>query len=129
MLRTMEEVLGIGSMNLNDAAATPMTALFDVKQTDWDYKAIPSDLLAGTQLPIPKPSGRSVPHPTHDAAYWAKETQGMDFSVEDRVDPRGFNQILWRGLMGGRPYPSASDGLDLRANRKQLLQKYRNPDQ
>ena len=129
MLRTMEEVLGIGSMNLNDAAATPMTALFDVKQTDWDYKAVPSDLLAGTQLPIPKPSGRSVPHPTHDAAYWAKETQGMDFSVEDRVDPRGFNQILWRGLMGGRPYPSASDGLDLRANRKQLLQKYRNPDQ
>lgn len=124
MLRTMEEILGIGSMNLNDSAATPMTALFDVKQKEWEYKAVASDLLASTQLPIPKPSGRSVLHPTHDAAYWAHETQGMDFSVEDRVDPRGFNQILWKGLMGTRPYPSAPDGLDLRANRKQLLQQY-----
>ena len=126
MLRTIEEVLGIGSMNLNDSAATPMTAVFDLKQKDWAYKAVASDLLAGTQLPIPKPSGRPAPHPTHDAAYWAAATRGMDFSVEDRVDPRGFNQILWRGMMGSKPYPSNSNGLDLSRNREELLQRYRN---
>jgi DNA-binding beta-propeller fold protein YncE len=127
MLRTIEEVLGIGSMNLNDSAATPMTAVFDLKQKDWAYKAVASDLLAGTQLPIPKASGRPVPRPTHDAAYWAAATRGMDFSVEDRVDPRGFNQILWRGMMGSKPYPSNSNGLDLSRNREELLQRYRNP--
>src|SRR6267154_2947246 len=42
MLRTIEEVLGIGSMNLNDSAATPMTAVFDLKQKDWAYKAVAS---------------------------------------------------------------------------------------
>jgi DNA-binding beta-propeller fold protein YncE len=126
MLRSIEEVLGIGSMNLNDSAATPMTAVFDLKQKDWAYKAVASDLLAGTQLPIPKSSGRLVPQPTHDAAYWAAATRGMDFSVEDRVDPRGFNQILWRGMMGAKPYPSSSNGLDLSRNREELLQKYRN---
>jgi hypothetical protein len=49
----------------------------------------------------------------------------MDFSVEDRVDPIAFNRILWEGLMGSKPYPSNSSGLDLRENRRQLLDQYR----
>lgn len=61
----------------------------------------------------------------HDAAYWAAVTKGMDFSVEDRVDPNAFNPILWQGLMGNQPYPVAATGLDLRVNRGDLLAHYR----
>ena len=124
MLRTMEEILGIRSVNLNDASANPMTDIFDPKQTDWTYQAVASDLLAGTQLPLPKKSSR-IPHPTHDAMYWAAVTKGMDFSVEDRVDPVAFNHILWQGLMGSKPYPTRSNGLNLRENREQLLRSLR----
>jgi len=125
MLRTIEEILGIGNLNLNDASANPMSDVFDVKQKEWTYQAVPSALLAGTQLPIPQPSGQIIPRPTHDAAYWAAVTKGMDFSVEDRVDPHAFNHILWQGLMGSKPYPSVASGLDLRANREQLLESFR----
>jgi DNA-binding beta-propeller fold protein YncE len=125
MLRTMEEILGIGSINLNDSTANAMTGVFDTQQKEWSYKAVASNLLAGTQLPVPKQSGSAIPHPTHDAAYWAAATRGMDFSVEDRVDPLAFNRILWEGLMGAKPYPSTATGQDLREHRQQLLESYR----
>jgi hypothetical protein len=102
-----------------------MADVFDPAQRDWTYEAVPSDLLSGTQLPLPKQSSRRVLYPTHDAAYWAAVTKDMDFSVEDRVDPQAFNRILWQGLMGPKAYPSTPSGLDLRANRDQLLAKYR----
>ena len=125
MLRTMEEILGTGSVNLNDSTANAMTGIFDLQQKAWSYKAVASNLLAGTQLPVPKQSGGAIPHPAHDAAYWAAATRGMDFSVEDRVDPLAFNHILWKGLMGAKAYPSAATGQNLRNNRQQLLKNYR----
>jgi len=63
--------------------------------------------------------------PLHDGAWWAAQTVGFDFSVEDRVNPAVYNPLLWRGIMGDSvPYPAARSGLDLRRNRKQLLKKY-----
>lgn len=123
LLRTMEEILGIGNLNLNDASSKAMADVFDTSQKTWSYTATPSAILTRTQLPIPHASGE-IPRPTHDAAYWAAATKGMDFSVEDRVDPLAFNRILWQGLMGAKPYPNTSSGADLRENRKQLLQEY-----
>ena len=49
----------------------------------------------------------------------------MDFTAEDRVDPADFNRILWKGLMGDKPYPATPTGKDLRQNREQLLARYR----
>ena len=112
--------LGIGKLNLNDSSAKAMADVFDIHQKDWTYDAIPSAMLAGTQLPIPHATGE-VLHPTHDAAYWERATKGMDFSVEDRLDPVAFNRVLWRGLMGNRTYPATSTGDDLRGNREELL--------
>ena len=126
MVRTIEEVLGIGSLNLNDSSANAMADVFDPKQKDWTYKAIPSGLLYNTQLPLPpQQAGQPIPRPTHDAAYWAAVTKGMDFSVEDRVDPQAFNHIVWEGLMGSKPYPAVASGLDLREDRRELLDRYR----
>ena len=49
----------------------------------------------------------------------------MDFTTEDRLDPADFNRILWKGLMGSRPYPAVPTGMDLRKNRDDLLARYR----
>jgi len=127
MVRTMEEALGLGPMNLNDALAQPMSEIFDTSsQTpeNWSFTAAPAAILYCTSLPLPSPA---IPcnDPTPNAKYWARVTRGMDFTDADLVDGEQFNRILWKGLMGSRPYPSRPTGKDLRQNRDQLLARYR----
>ncbi len=103
MLKTMEEVLEIGPLNLHDAAAQPMSAVFDLRQKDWTYTATPSRFLYATTLPIPRGAGAAL-EPTHSGAYWARMTRGMDFVHADHLNARRFNAILWKGLdMKGKP--------------------------
>jgi DNA-binding beta-propeller fold protein YncE len=124
-IRTMEEVLGLKPLNLNDSTAVPMADAFDLSQKNWDFTATPSALLYNTQLPLPKAAaGLRIPKPVRSAAYWAKATKGMDFSVEDRIDFAQYNHILWHGMMGDKPYPEIPSGADLRANRAALLARY-----
>lgn len=96
LLRTMEGVLGLGPLNLNDAGATPMSDVFDLGQAEWSFQAAPSAYLARTGLPIPH-AGAGL-SPSHSGAWWARATQGMDFSVADHLDSAKFNAILWQGL-------------------------------
>ncbi|MGA8657817.1 MAG: hypothetical protein WB586_16860 [Chthoniobacterales bacterium] len=129
MVRTIEDVLGLDHLNVYTATQRPMAAAFDLDQREWSYKAKPSALLAdpNTQLPIPQSSFasyKSIPKPTHDAAYWAEATKEFDFSVEDHLgDPAKFNRIVWQGLKGDLPYPSQRTGADLRKDRNRLLRK------
>ena len=117
-IRTMEEVLGIAPMNLNDALASPMADIFTTTPTNWNFTAAPSAYLYATSLPLPpKAAGLIVPKSTHSAKYWANVTKGLDFSDADRIDDDVYNHILWKGLMGGRPYPAKSTGFNLRQNR------------
>ncbi len=131
-LRTIEEVLGIPQinaqkglqplMNLNDALARPMADIFNGKPGPWSFTATPSALLYNTSLPLPpQPAGLIVPKPAHDAEYWASVTKGMDFTDADRLDAGAFNRILWKGLMGDKPYPAGPTGRNLRQNREELL--------
>ncbi len=125
-LRTIEEVLGLPPMNLNDALAKPMADIFYTSPASWSFTAAPSALLYGTSLPLgTKPAGLIVPKVQHNAKYWARATKGMDFDAEDLVDPHDFNHLLWKGLMGKKPYPAKTTGLDLRLNRETLLARYR----
>ena len=124
-LRTIEEVLGLPPMNLNDALARPMADIFNTTPSPWSFAAVPAAMLYNSELPLPaKPIGLIVPKPTHDAAYWARVTTGMDFTSEDRFDFVVYNCILWEGLMGDAPYPAAPTGMDLRQNREELLASY-----
>ena len=137
ILRTIEEVLGIPQilasknlqplMNLNDALAAPMADIFNASPNSWNFTAVPSAMLYGTQLAplLPsKPPNLRVPMPRRDARYWARVTKGMDFTDADRLDSDDFNLILWKGMMGNKPYPASPTGLDLRQNRKELLARY-----
>jgi DNA-binding beta-propeller fold protein YncE len=124
ILRTIEEVLGVGNLGVHDAGLPPMTDAFDTTLTNWTFTASPAQILFTTQLPLLNKyvvNQASLSHPTHDAAYWEAKTKGFDFSQEDRVDPDKFNRVIWEGLMGDRPYPTERSGADLRQNREQLL--------
>jgi DNA-binding beta-propeller fold protein YncE len=123
MLRTIEAVLGIKPLGLNDAMAAPMADVFDLDQKDWDFRARAAEILRTTQLPIPADrivatvSTASVPR---DAAYWTTAMRGQDFRTEDNLDTDAFNAALWQGL-GSGPEPLTRSGRDLRADRATLL--------
>jgi DNA-binding beta-propeller fold protein YncE len=124
MLRTIEAVLGLAPMGINDALAAPMAGVFDRAQADWSFTAQVPAVLRTTQLPLPPPSQAEAACPApppRPATYWAKAMAGQDFSQEDRLDTPRFNRALWRGLKGAAPYPVRRDGRDLREGRAALL--------
>jgi hypothetical protein len=123
-VRTIEEVLGLPPMNLNDALATPMADIFNTAPNEqWSFTAEPASILYCTNLPLPAPQ-QPCNNPVPDAAYWARVTQGLNFHDADQIDGAIFNRILWKGLMGDKPYPAAPTGLDLSQNRDKLLADY-----
>jgi YVTN family beta-propeller protein len=120
ILRTIEDVLGIEPLSLNDAYQRPMSDIFDLKAKAWSFTATPSPALLATQLPIPhKKADAASAHfaLAHDAHYWAARTRGYDWSQEDRIDAAQYNRVLWTGIEGAKPYPLARDGKDLRRSR------------
>lgn len=108
VVKTIEEILGIGPIGLNDALAAPMSDVFDPDQASWTYKAVVPDVLRSTKLPLPPAGHTSIEYPKHTAAYWAKAMAGQDFSGSDRTEPVSFNRALWRGLKGDHSYPTTS---------------------
>ncbi len=112
MLRTIEDVLGIDHLNINDAFQPPMTDVFDLGRKDWSFTARPSNYLCSTQLPVTC-AGAAL-RPRHSGAWWARQTAGMDVDNIDSADPARFNRIMWRGLLGdAMPYPVVRSGKDL----------------
>ncbi|MDR3507587.1 MAG: hypothetical protein P4L64_06780 [Caulobacteraceae bacterium] len=134
LVRTIEAVLGLEPMGLNDALARPMAGVFDLAQADWTFEAKVPAVLRSTKLPLPAPvlaqntEGQGVgarcpsAAPKRSATWWRAAMSGQNFHEEDRLDTPAFNHALWRGLKGdGVAYPTARDGRDLRANRAALL--------
>lgn len=124
MLRTIEGVLGIEPLGLNDAMAAPMADIFDLNQTSWNYRAVAAEVLRSTQLPISAdrfvaPKVAAI-RPAHTAAYWAAAMKGQNFRTEDTLDTAAFNTALWRGL-GTGPEPRTRSGADLRQGREEML--------
>jgi len=133
MVRTIEDVLGITPLNLNDGFEGAMTEVFENGHNIWTYNAIVPDVLRTTSLPLPAATASAHPqsgiqlahaNPRYDAAHLEALTRGMDFSVEDHVDAVRFNRIVWAAMKGDSvPYPTKRDGRDLRHNRARLLNR------
>lgn len=122
VLRTIEDILGTQHINVNTAFQRPMADVFDTSASgSWTFTAQASTVLQNTLL-AQAPGGLGaafaqgkVIKPKHDAVYWAKLTAGFDFSDADRVPPAKFNRILWKGLMGKKPYPASIARVELGA--------------
>jgi len=135
MLRTIEDVLGMQPMGLNDGLAEPMADVFDRNQIEWDYKAIVPEILRTTELTLPpKRAGARFAavdypicfdEPQQSAVYWTRAMRGQDFTVEDNLHTARFNHALWAGLKGeDAPYPMIRHGRDMRENRQVLLARH-----
>jgi YVTN family beta-propeller protein len=105
-LRTMEDILGITPLGLNDANARPMSEVFGIHPDMRPYNAIIPGVLchapADPKL-VPQcsePHARISPRTPslHDGIWWARATSGMDFTRPDQVNPKKFNAILREGV-------------------------------
>ncbi len=108
LLKTLERLLDLPPLGLNDSLALPMADAFDPKLGDWTYAARWPATLDGTDLPKPTVRAAAAARPAtlmpeRSAAWWSAATAGQDFSQEDRLDTDAFNKALWRGLKGTPP--------------------------
>jgi DNA-binding beta-propeller fold protein YncE len=95
ILRTIEDLLGIPPMNNNDAFAPLIAPLFTGEGTQPAYTADYAN--RNNNLIFTANTAR---------AEGAKESSKMDFTHEDRADPRKLNVILWKDAMGSKPVPT-----------------------
>ncbi len=123
LVRTIEVILGLDPMGLEDARAESMSEVFDTRSAAWTFDAIVPSALRSTALPLPPAlkAEAACPSRARSSAWWAAAMAGQDFSREDHLDTPAFNLALWRGLKGAAPYPARRDGRDLREGRARLL--------
>jgi DNA-binding beta-propeller fold protein YncE len=98
MIRTVEEVTGIGPMNHLDAHAVPMWTMFSAAGSEAPFDADWRNRDNGLIYKVNAPN-----------APGAAESAQMDFSRADAVDSAVLNRILWRCAKGNVPMPATPD--------------------
>jgi YVTN family beta-propeller protein len=100
LIRTMELILGISSMNQLDASASPID-IFQSAPDITPYKAILPEMDLNNLLVNP-PADR-------ETARWIRESERQDFTSEDLANPDVLNRAIWFSVRGDeRPYPMVS---------------------
>ena len=121
VLATIEDILGLGHLSIYDAYQRPMSAVFDLHQKGWTYRAIEPAPFAAAFTAGAKPPDPGAFRFKRTSAYWARATRGMHWGKEDENPAPLIEQIYWQGLNPGVPYPSARSGADLSRGRARLL--------
>jgi YVTN family beta-propeller protein len=113
-LRTVEDLLGIQHLGIQDANAIAMSDVFTTKPNLQSYSAIipgslctapvASDLVPACASPYVRKTRRVAE--LHDSAWWAEATTGLDFTKPDHVPPIVYNQILQYGITGSGIMPT-----------------------
>jgi len=95
MIHTIETLLGLPPMNLNDAYAPLMSELFSGAGDQQPYKADYRNLKNGLLF---ERNRREAPG--------AKVSSRMDFSRPDAADSETLNRVLWEDQKGSAPVPA-----------------------
>ena len=121
LIRTIELLLGIESMNQLDATATPIN-IFRAEPDLRPYKALlPNVALDNLMTP-----------PARDAAtaYWMQRTEEQDLAHADMADPEILNRIIWFSVKGNMPMPKINSlpafdamRLGLQEEREEIAEK------
>jgi hypothetical protein len=93
MVKTIELLLSLPSMNQLDLSATAMRACFQEKPDLRTYTARPN------QVPLDE-MNPAVERLTGQALYWARKSMALDLDRADQADEDTLNRILWHSVRG-----------------------------
>ncbi|HYW95955.1 MAG TPA: alkaline phosphatase family protein, partial [Bacteroidales bacterium] len=103
MVRTIELILGLPPMNIEDAIAAPMYDCFGEEKVEVFYDHIPSHLpLDELNPPLSALKGKSL--------HYAKQSLNPVFDHIDSGEDDLLNRILWFSSKSHEPYPSDLSG-------------------
>ncbi len=105
MVRTIEQILGLPPMNIQDAIASPMSDCFSNEPDKTPYNAIPNKIPIDEMNPqLSSLSGKAL--------HYAKKSLLPEFDGIDTGDDDLLNRILWFAAKGNVPYPAKYCGAD-----------------
>ncbi|MBB3186926.1 YncE family protein [Microbacter margulisiae] len=105
IVRTIEQILGLPPMNIEDAIATPMWNCFTQKPDYSPYYAIPNRIpLNEMNKPLTALSGAAL--------HFAKLSLEPQFAGIDTGNDDLLNRIIWFSAKGTTPYPTQFAGKD-----------------
>jgi hypothetical protein len=96
MIRTLEDLLGLPQMNINDSYAAPISNLFSGPGSQPAFTADRRNLDNGLLYAINPPK-----NPT------AEQSMELDLSHADSANTTILNAILWRDRKGDQPMPES----------------------
>jgi YVTN family beta-propeller protein len=105
MVRTIEQILGLTPMNIQDAIANPMADCFGNVMDKTPYKAVPNNIPIDEMNPqLISLSGKAL--------HFAKQSMLPEFDGVDTGSDDLLNRILWFAAKGNAPYPSEYAGAE-----------------
>ena len=103
MVRTIEQILGLPPMNIQDAIASTMSDCFTANRDLTPYEALPSNIpIDELTAPLTSLSGRNL--------HFAKMSMKPEFDGVDSGNDDLLNRILWFAAKGNTPYPAKFAG-------------------
>jgi hypothetical protein len=105
MVRTIEQILGLPPMNIQDAIANPMTDCFGTVADKTPYLPVPNNIPLDEMNPqILSLKGK--------ARYFAEKSMLPEYDGVDSGDDDLLNRILWYAAKGDTPYPGKFSGAE-----------------
>ena len=105
MYRTIEQILGLPPMNVQDATAMPMFECFSKTANLRPFASVPN------QIPLNE-MNKDLSQLQGKALHYAKKSLDPQFDGIDSGDDALFNKILWFAINGKKPYPTKFAGKD-----------------
>lgn len=106
MVRTIEQILGLPPMNIQDAIANTMTGCFASVPDKTPYKAVLN------KIPIDE-MNKTIAELNGNARTFAEKSMLPEFEGIDKGDDDLLNRILWFAAKGDLPYPAQYAGTDI----------------
>jgi YVTN family beta-propeller protein len=99
MVRSIEQILGLPPMNIQDAIANPMADCFGSVPDKTPFTALPNNIpLDEMNPPLTSLNGRAL--------HFARKSLLPEFDGIDSGSDDLLNRILWFAAMGNNPYPA-----------------------